>query len=109
MAIRPILELPDPRLKRVCAPVGAVDEVVRAMASDLEETLDASPGVGLAAPQIGDLVRMVVVDAARNPRHPGQGRFLLLNPEIVASEGEQFFREGCLSIPAYTANIRRAA
>jgi len=109
MAIRAILQLPDPRLKQVCAPVDVVDDALRALAQDLEETLEASPGVGLAAPQVGELVRMIVVEAGRNPRHSGQGRFLLLDPEIVAAEGEQFFREGCLSIPTYTANIRRAA
>jgi peptide deformylase len=109
MAIREILLLPDARLKQVSAPVGEVDEAVRALAHDLAETLDASPGVGLAAPQIGALVRMIIVDAGRHPRHPGQGRFLLLNPEVVAAEGEQLFREGCLSVPEYTANIRRAA
>jgi peptide deformylase len=64
--------------------------------------------VGLAAPQIGEIVRAIVVDAGRNPRHTGQGRFVLFNPEILAREGEQLFREGCLSLPDYTANIRRS-
>jgi peptide deformylase len=108
VAARPILLYPHPALKAVCEPVAAIDDAARALADDLMETLDASPGVGLASPQIGERVRAIVVDAGRNPRYSGQGRFLLFNPEIVAREGEQIFREGCLSLPDYTANIRRA-
>lgn len=108
MAVRSILLYPHPDLKAACAKVATIDEAARALAADLVETLDASPGVGLAAPQIGARVRAIVVDAGRNPRHTGQGRFVLFNPEIVAREGEQLFREGCLSLPDYTANIRRA-
>jgi peptide deformylase len=108
VAAREILLYPHPALKSVCAPVAAPDDAARAVAADLIDTLDASPGVGIAAPQIGSLLRVIVVDAGRNPRHTGQGRFLLFNPKIVAREGEQLFREGCLSLPEYTANIRRA-
>lgn len=108
MAAREILLYPHPALKTPCKPVAAIDDAARALAADLQDTLDASPGVGVAAPQIGALLRAIVVDAGRNPRHTGQGRFLLFNPEIVAREGEQLFREGCLSLPDYTANIRRA-
>jgi peptide deformylase len=108
MAARPILLYPHQALKSVCAPVAAVDDAARAVAADLVDTLEASPGVGVAAPQIGELWRIIVVDAGRNPRHSGQGRFVLFNPEIVARSGEQLFREGCLSLPDYTANVRRA-
>jgi peptide deformylase len=108
VAARPILRYPHPALKTPCTPIRAIDDAARALAADLLETLDASPGVGVAAPQIGELVRAIVVDAGRNPRHTGQGRFLLFNPEIIHREGEQIFREGCLSLPEYTANIRRA-
>jgi peptide deformylase len=104
----PVLLYPHPALKSVCAPVAAVDEAARAVAAELVATLEASPGVGVAAPQIGELSRIIVVDAGRNPGHSGQGRFVLFNPEIVARSGEQLFREGCLSLPEYTANIRRA-
>jgi peptide deformylase len=105
---RPILFYPHPALKSVCAPVAVVDEAARAVAADLVETLEAAPGVGVAAPQIGELWRIIVVDARRSLRHSGQGRFVLFNPEIVARSGEQLFREGCLSVPDYSANIRRA-
>jgi peptide deformylase len=108
VAARSILLYPHPALKSVCLAVASVDDAARALAADLVETLDASAGVGLAAPQIGERARAIVVDAGRNPRHSGQGRFVLFNPEIIAREGEQLFREGCLSLPDYTANIRRA-
>lgn len=80
------------------------------MARDLIDTLDSAPGVGVAAPQIGEPLRIAVVDATRSPRHSesAQGRFVLFNPRIVHREGEQLFREGCLSIPDYTGNVRRA-
>src|SRR5437867_5676479 len=111
MAIRPVLLYPHPVLKQVCAPVDPLDPAAQVVARDLIETLDSAPGVGLAAPQIGQPLRIVVVDATRSLRHSAgaQGRFLLFNPEIVAQEGEQLFREGCLSIPEYTGNVRRAA
>ena len=72
--------------------------------------MDAGPPrtVGIAAPQIGVLSRVTIVDTSRNPKYPGgHGLLVLVNPQIVASEGDQFFREGCLSLPDYTANIRR--
>jgi peptide deformylase len=94
VAVRSILFYPHPALKSLCAPVAILDDAARALAADLVETLDASPGVGLAAPQIGELVRAIVVDAGRNPRHTGQGRFVLFNPEIVGREVYQILRDG---------------
>ncbi|MFN3647931.1 MAG: peptide deformylase [Armatimonadota bacterium] len=108
MAVRQIVLYPDPILKQVCAEIAPGIELAQAIARDLEETLDSGPGVGLAAPQIGYAYRVILVDAARNPKRHGQGRFVLFNPEIRARHGEQVVREGCLSIPDYTANIRRA-
>jgi peptide deformylase len=124
---RPILLYPHPALKSVCAPVVEIDDAARAVAADLVTTLEASPGVGIAAPQIGELWRVIVVDAGRRKAapgsklqapgdgergawslEPGARRYVLFNPEIIAHEGEQVFREGCLSLPEYTANIRRA-
>ena len=110
MAIRAVILYPDPRLKTACPPVAEIDDVTRAVVQDLRDTMDAGPPrtVGIAAPQIGAMTRVVLVDTSRNPKHPsGHGPLALVNPRIVASEGDQFFREGCLSIPDYTANIRR--
>src|ERR1700722_20369667 len=72
--------------------------------------MDAGPPrtVGIAAPQIGAMVRVAIVDTSRNPKYPpGNGLLVLINPEIVSHDGKQFFREGCLSIPEFTANITR--
>jgi peptide deformylase len=111
MPVRPVLLFPDPILKQVCSPADPCDSQAQAVATDLIETLDSAPGVGLAAPQIGEPVRIIVVDATRSLRHSAgaQGRFLLFDPEIVARQGEMIFREGCLSIPEYTGNVRRSA
>lgn len=110
MAVRPVVLYPDPRLKTLCAPVTEITDELRAQAQDLLDTMDACPPrtVGIAAPQIGLLSRLTIVDTSRNPKHPGgHGLLVLINPQIIACGGEQFFREGCLSLPDYTANIRR--
>ena len=112
MPVRPVVLYPDPRLKVVCEPLLEVDDAVRAAAQDLLETMDACPPrtVGIAAPQIGVLSRVAIVDTSRNPKYPGgHGLLVLVNPQITATDGEQFFREGCLSLPDYTANIKRHA
>ena len=109
MPARPVVLYPDPRLQAPCAAVTDLAEA-RAAVQDLLDTMDAGPPrtVGIAAPQIGVMARIAVVDTSRNPKHPGgHGPLVLVNPVLVACEGEQFFREGCLSLPDYTANIRR--
>ncbi len=102
---------PDPRLTTPCAPIETITNAVRELARDLIETMDAAPPrtVGIAAPQVGECVRMAIVDTSRNPKYaPGHGLLVLINPVIEARAGEQTFREGCLSLPDYTANIRRS-
>ncbi|MCW3060493.1 MAG: peptide deformylase [Capsulimonas sp.] len=107
----PVILYPDPRLKMACEPVGVVDAAVRRLIHDLLDTMDAGPPrtVGIAAPQIGAMTRVAIVDISRNPKYEGlgQGYLALVNPRIVAHVGEQIGREGCLSLPDYTANIRR--
>lgn len=110
MPARPLVYYPDPRLKTACAPARDITDALRDAAQDLLDTMDAGPPrtVGIAAPQIGVLSRLAVVDTSRNPKYPGgHGLLVLVNPRLVAHGGEQFFREGCLSLPDYTANIRR--
>ena len=110
MPARPIVYYPDPRLRTVCAEALDITDELRDAAQDLLDTMDAGPPrtVGIAAPQIGVLSRLTIVDTSRNPKHAGgHGLLILVNPRIIAHEGEQFFREGCLSLPDYTANIRR--
>jgi len=116
MAVRPVLLYPDHRLKQACTPVepGCAGAPARAdiarVVEDLLDTMNAGPPrtVGIAAPQIGEMVRIALVDTSRNPKYPGGNGYLaLVNPTITAHREEQFFREGCLSLPDYTANIRR--
>lgn len=111
MPVRPIVLYPHPVLKQVCRAVDPADPRAQQVARDLMDTLESVPGVGIAAPQIGEPVRIAIVDGTRSRRHAAsaQGRFVLFNPEIVHREGEQLFREGCLSIPEYTGTVRRAA
>lgn len=103
MAAREIVLYPDPILKKVCRAVEQLDEQVLEVVRDLEDTLEASPGVGVAAPQIGVDLRIFAVDVGDK----GHGRLLLINPELVSGEGRKIGREGCLSIPEFTANVAR--
>lgn len=112
MAIRPILKFPDPLLKEKSAPVAEVDAAVSSVIDDLVETMRASPGgVGIAAPQVGVLKRIIVVDVSahrRGGQEANHGLLVLVNPEILARGGKQLVREGCMSVPDYTANVQRA-
>jgi peptide deformylase len=105
---RPIAVYPDPVLKQVAAPAQGAD--VDRVAADLLETMRAHERcVGLAAPQIGELVRVVVVDVSEHPKaDTSNGLMVLANPRIVAATGREVAREGCLSIPDLTANVSRA-
>jgi peptide deformylase len=103
-----VLRFPHPDLKRRCAEVGHGD--VDVLVEDLLATM-AGFGrcVGIAAPQVGALVRVCVVDCSVNPKvTEHHGRLVLVDPEVVSSSGAEIGREGCLSIPDFTANVRRA-
>ena len=112
MAILPILQFPDPLLKEKSAPVERVTPELSAVIVDLLDTMRASPGgVGISAPQIGVLKRVVAFDVSvskRGAQTENHGLLVLVNPEILAKGGRQIVREGCMSIPDYTANIERA-
>ncbi len=107
MSILKILKYPDPMLKEVSSPVERIDRAISSFIDDLIQTMEASPGVGLAAVQLGRLQRIIVVEVG--PKHPNNGLIVLVNPVIVSSEGKRRAREGCLSVPEFTANITRAA
>jgi peptide deformylase len=110
MAVREILQYPDPSLKQASAPVTVFDAALRALLQDLEDTMRAFPGsVGVSAPQIGESLRVVIVDLAAKPDIPQHGCLRLVNPEIVRREGEVKGREGCMSVPHFTGNVWRAA
>ncbi|HMA91620.1 MAG TPA: peptide deformylase, partial [Polyangiaceae bacterium] len=92
MAIREILEYPDPRLRTVATPVERVDETIRRLVEDMAETMYAAPGVGLAAPQVGVPHRIFVIDIA-DENEPSQFA-AYINPEIIETHGAQSWKEG---------------
>lgn len=107
MAILDILTYPDPELKKISKTVDKVDESIINLIDNMFETMYAAPGIGLAAPQVGELKRIIVLDIGE--RDGGQGAPLaIINPEIVSSAGETTFEEGCLSVPEFTADVVRA-
>ena len=110
MACRDLVVYPDPRLKQLCQPVPVIDDALLAVAEDLRDTLYSVVGTGLAAPQIGVLQRVVFIDASRNPKYAEEshGPLVLVNPRIVEHSGTRRFREGCLSLPQFTATVKRA-
>jgi peptide deformylase len=111
VAIRSVLRVPNPVLKEQCraVPEAAVNGT-RELAVDLVDTMRAHPRcVGLAAPQIGALVRIIVVDVTGHPRATSSsGLVVLINPVLLDTDGGDVAREGCLSVPEFTANVRRA-
>ena len=109
MTVRPILLHPDPRLKKPCAPVAAITDEIRVLAADMLETMYDAPGIGLAAPQIGVMLRLFVMDCIRDEEAPRQP-MVLINPEITwRSEELNTYEEGCLSIPEHYAEVTRPA
>jgi peptide deformylase len=111
LAVKRVLRYPHPSLKRkaLSLPPESKARIAR-VAADLCDTMSGHEGcVGLAAPQIDEAVRIVVVDVSEHPRAPSSnGLLVLVDPMIVAAEGSEVAREGCLSIPDLTANVRRA-
>jgi len=106
---RPILLHPDPRLKKVCTPVPDLSDELRALADDMLESMYAAPGIGLAAPQVGVLSRLLVMDCVKEEGGAAKP-MVLFNPEIIASSDElNTYEEGCLSIPEHFADVTRPA
>lgn len=110
MTVRPIRAYPDSILKKVASPCGEVDDEVRAIALDLLETMRAHDRcVGLSAPQIGISRRIIAVDVTGHPKTTAShGPLVIVDPVITASDGSEIGREGCLSLPHITANVKRA-
>ena len=102
MAIRRIRKEGDTVLRTACKPVTQFDESLCRLLDDMQETLKDAGGVGLAAPQVGILKRIVVIDVG-----DGQGPYVMINPEILESSGEQTGDEGCLSVPGKAGQVTR--
>jgi peptide deformylase len=108
MAILPIITAPDPRLKKACKALEKVDEDARRLMDDMLETMYNAPGIGLAAPQVGVLQRIIVVDIAREGEDPDP--HFMVNPELTwVSDHDVNYEEGCLSLPEEYADVVRPA
>lgn len=105
--VRKILTYPDPELKKRSLPVTVITDKTRELARDMAETMYDAPGVGLAAPQIGVHQRIIVIDVSGKDEMPEL--IVAINPEIIHAEGEAYEEEGCLSVPKFSANVRRHA
>ena len=108
MAKRPILILPDERLRAIAEPIEKIDDGIKQLAKDMLETMYDAPGIGLAAPQIGELKRIVVMDLAKEGEKPDP--LVMINPEILSYSDEVITtEEGCLSIPELYYDVDRPA
>jgi peptide deformylase len=108
MALLPVLIAPDPRLKLKAKPVAQVDSTVRQLMDDMLETMYLAPGIGLAAPQVGEALRIIVADVARDEEEKQPIR--MANPEILWRSDElATYNEGCLSLPEHYADVTRPA
>lgn len=105
MAIRPILEFPHPVLRQKAAQITVFNERLAELVKDMTETMYDAPGIGLAAPQIGESIQLIVVDIARIEQQ--QEVMVMINPVIIAQEGSQIDEEGCLSVIDLIANVTR--
>jgi peptide deformylase len=102
MAVLPICVVPDPILRQKAKRVRNIDGSVKKLADNMIETMQAAPGVGLAAPQVGVPLRVIVIGL------PEEEPFALINPEVVKRKGERMVSEGCLSVPGYVGRLKRA-
>jgi len=105
MAILHICTYPEEILRQPAEPITEIDEEVVKLVDHMTETMYSAPGIGLAATQVGVAKQLLVADMA--PRRPESELIVLINPEIVAAEGEVIFEEGCLSVPDYQAEVKR--
>lgn len=108
MAVLPVIKAPDPRLKVTCKSVDKVDDSVRKLMDDMLDSMYAANGIGLAAPQVGDQRRVIVLDVTRDKEDRVQHR--MANPEILWMSDDLFtYEEGCLSLPEQYADVSRPA
>jgi peptide deformylase len=108
MALRDVLQFPDKRLRRVSQPIDEVTDEIRQLAADMLDVMYDEPGIGLAAPQVGEASRLIVVDTEWNEEGSERAPLVLVNPEILETEGSIVWNEGCLSVPDFQADVERA-
>jgi peptide deformylase len=108
MALRPVLQFPDKRLRQESRPIERVTDAIRELAGDMLDVMYDEPGIGLAAPQLGEAVRLIVVDTDWTEDGAPRNPLVLVNPEIERAEGSITWTEGCLSVPDFQAEVERA-
>ena len=109
MALREVLQFPDPRLKIISQPVGEITDAIRELTRDMLEVMYDEPGIGLAAPQVGEAIRLFVIDTEWSEEDVERCPLVMINPEFIHTEGKIIWEEGCLSVPDYTADVERFA
>ncbi len=108
MALREVLKFPEKRLREVSLPIAEISDEVRALADDMLEVMYSEPGIGLAAPQVGEAIRLIVTDTEWTQEGAARHPLVLVNPEIYDPEGTILWTEGCLSVPDFEAEVERA-
>ena len=108
MALREVLKFPDKRLREISAPIEKITEEICALADDMLEVMYDEPGIGLAAPQVDELIRLIVVDTEWTAEEAERKPLVLINPEVVDRSGKITWTEGCLSVPDFEAEVERA-
>lgn len=106
MSLRSILKYPDPALRQIAKKVTLFDDSLKDIITDMSETMYDAPGVGLAAPQIGESIQLIVVNTSQE--EDGEETLAMINPEITEKEGSQVDEEGCLSVLDLTASVKRS-
>ena len=108
LALRPVLKFPDPRLREKSRPIETITDELRQLALDMCEVMYDEPGIGLAAPQVGEGVRLIVVDTQWNEEGAERSPLILVNPVLSEPAGKVVWKEGCLSVPDLEAEVERA-
>ncbi len=108
MALREVLKFPDKRLREISAPIEKITDEICALVDDMLEVMYDEPGIGLAAPQVGELIRLIVVDTEWTAEGTERKPLVLINPEILDRSGKITWTEGCLSVPDFEAEVERA-
>lgn len=106
MSIRKIYQYPEPVLRKKAVPITKFNDELKNLVNDMAETMYDAPGIGLAAPQIGESIKLIVVDITKEDEE--KAFMALVNPEIVEKEGTQLDEEGCLSVPELTSKVKRS-
>ncbi len=108
MALREVIQFPDPRLKKSAKPIDEITDAIRELARDMCNVMYDEPGIGLAAPQLAESVRMFVIDTDWTDEGATPNPSVMINPEITQRDGSVVWEEGCLSVPDYTADVERS-